>query len=106
MVNKKIIIASVCIILLILLIWAPWITNDFAEKKVIQSFEAVYSDVVDGCGFNCEGCGVKESHRTLFGYTVTIEYACGMLPSDSPEFHRIDTIYVSLFGTVHGIGKS
>jgi len=105
MVNKKIIIASVCIILLILLIWTPWITKEYAEGIVSQRFASEWQGISDGCGFNCNGCGVKDSHRALFGYTVTIEYACGMLPSDSPEYHRTNTIYVSLFGTVHGLNK-
>ncbi|TSC92019.1 MAG: hypothetical protein CEN90_134 [Parcubacteria group bacterium Licking1014_17] len=91
------------LVLLLIFVWAPWITKGYAESIVSERFSAKWQGVGDGCGFNCKGCGVKESHRTLFGITVKIEYACGMLPSDSPEYHRIDSVFVSFLGTVHGL---
>jgi hypothetical protein len=85
----------------VLLFWAPWITTGYAESAVIRNFEAEWAEVVDGCGFNCEGCGVVGSEHAPFGYRVQIEYACGMLPADLPEYHEQADVFVSLFGTVH-----
>jgi hypothetical protein len=84
-----------------LLLWSPWITSGYAEAAVVRSFEAQWENVVDGCGFNCQGCGVMESERVPFGYRVVIVYACGLLPADSPEFYRQSEAFVSLFSTVH-----
>jgi hypothetical protein len=87
----------------ILLIWAPWITSGYAENAVVRNFEEGWQNVVDGCGFNCEGCGVIESERVPFGYRVRIEYACGLLPADLPEYRQQADVFVSLFGTVHDL---
>ena len=99
----KILIVVLCVILFTLLAWAPWITKDYAERTVSQRFISQWQGVADGCGFNCDGCGVKESHRALFGYYVKIEYACGMPPSDFPVPHQTDEVFVSFLGTVHGL---
>ncbi|MBI2233188.1 MAG: hypothetical protein HYU56_04665 [Candidatus Aenigmarchaeota archaeon] len=106
MINKRILIFIIGIILLLIITWSPWITNTYAERLASEGFTAEWQDVMDGCGFNCNGCGIKESQRTLFGVNVKIEYACGMLPSDSPEYHRTDTVFVSFLGTIHGLQKS
>jgi hypothetical protein len=82
------------------LAWSPWITKDYAENTVTRAFEESQKDIVDGCGFDCNGCGVKESAKTLFGYSVKIEYACGFLPSDSPEYHHTTIKFVSFMGTL------
>lgn len=103
--NRKIITIVSSILVLGILIWAPWITKGYAENVVYERFTDEWQGVLDGCGFNCEGCGVKESRRTLFGYSVQIEYACGMSP-DSQEYHQTDKVYVSLFGTIHGLKKA
>ncbi len=58
-------------------------------------------NVQDGCGFNCKDCGFKSSEKTLLGRKVIIEYACGLLPSDSPEYHKKKELFVSFLGTVH-----
>jgi hypothetical protein len=99
--TKYLAISLSIIAILVLLAWSPWITKEYAENSVIEAFEESQIDVADGCGFNCNGCGVNESHRTLFGYSVTIEYACGLLPSDSPEYHQTTTKFVSFIGTIH-----
>lgn len=97
--HKKIVV-FVAAILLLLLLPSP-ISQGYAEFWAITSFEISQRGVVDGCGFNCIGCGVKESHKTLLGYMVTLEYACGLIPYDTPEFHRTRTVLVSFVGTVH-----
>ena len=50
--------------------------------------------------------GIKESKRTMFGVNVKIEYACGMLPSDSAEYHRTENVFVSSLGTIYGLKNS
>ncbi|NQU77500.1 hypothetical protein HQ544_02270 [Candidatus Falkowbacteria bacterium] len=82
-------------------IWSPWITKDYAKSIVSKKFESRWEGVLDGCGFRCEGCGVKESRRTFFGHKVGIEYGCGMKIPGMPN--TVDEIYVDLFGSVHGL---
>jgi hypothetical protein len=89
--------------LLVLALWAPWLTRGAAEQRAVQSFDAAWQGVIDGCGLNCNGCGVKDAQKTWFGYQVQLEYACGMLPEDSPEYHQHSTAFVSFLGTIHGI---
>lgn len=106
MVNKNILVVIISIAALLVVAWSPWITNSYSEKIVSEKFAAEWRGVTDGCGFNCGGCGIKESQRTLFGVNVKIEYACGMLPSDSPEYHKTNNVFVSSLSTVHGVRKS
>jgi len=103
---KKILYIILGVILtVIILAWAPWITKSNAEKIVINNFEAKWNGVMDGCGFNCDGCGVQESHKTLFGYTVTIKYGCGMLIVGNPS-GSVDKIFVSFLGTSHTVSEA
>ena len=85
-----------CAILTAVFVLAPWITKDYAEETVSGQFSSKWQGVMDGCG-------VKGSYRTFFGYAVEIEYACGLLPSDSPEYHRTEELYVTFIGTIHGL---
>ena len=88
-------------IVLVVLIWSPWITKGYAERAVFEKFESRWEGVMDGCDFRCEGCGVKASRRTFFGCRVGIEYACGMTRPGQPN--KVDEIYVDLFGRVHSL---
>ena len=90
-------------VLLLLVLWAPWLTQRYAEDKVIDQFNSAWDGVVDGCGFDCAGCGVTRSERTLFGFKVEIEFACGLIPEDAPEYHQVDRVFVSVFGFVTGL---
>ncbi|NQV08336.1 hypothetical protein HQ529_00625 [Candidatus Woesearchaeota archaeon] len=101
--KNKVLITVFVIVLLVILIWAPWITKNYAENRVSEEFSSKWDGVMDGCGFNCDGCGIKESHRALFGYSVEIEYACGMKISSSEFKNKIDNIFVSFLSTVHGL---
>lgn len=95
--DKKInIIITGLIVLLALLAWSPWITKTYAEKKVVEAFEESQKGVVDGCGFNCEGCGVTNSNKMPFGYKVNIKFKCSM-----KDYFREDTKFLSFIGTVH-----
>ncbi len=91
--------------ILVLLIWAPWITKSYAEARTTEAFITAWQGVADGCGFSCAGCGIQDARRTVAGYVVTYEYACGLLPYDSPEFHMTGTAFVSPLGTVTGLPK-
>jgi hypothetical protein len=88
------------VIILILIAWSPWITRSYAENKVVEDFEEKWEGIIDGCGFDCIGCGVTDSKRTLFGYVVIAEFACGMLPEDSPEYHVTGKYFVSFLGII------
>ena len=99
--KKRIAIVSL-IILLILFAWSPWITKRYSENIANEKFTEKWRGVLDGCGFNCDGCGIKDSHKTLFSYVVRIEYACGF-KADFPENHRISNLYISPLGNVYGL---
>lgn len=101
--KKKFLVLFGVVIIVVIIIWAPWLTQDYAETRVINSFSSKWEGVSDGCGFNCDGCGLKESHKTSFGYSVKIEYACGLILEDSLEYHIIDDIFISNLGTLHGL---
>jgi hypothetical protein len=102
--NKNMLI--MILIMLILLAWAPWVTEDYAEQKVIESFNNEWEGVQDGCGFNCPNCGIYNSEyspkKVIFGYKVTLLYSCGMKaspPTGLPDWN--DQIFVSFLGTTH-----
>jgi hypothetical protein len=98
---KKIILSVVLVFIVSGIIFAPWVTVSFAEHRAINTFKGQWKNVSDGCGFNCKDCGVKTTEKVLFGRKVVIEYACGLLPSDSPEYHQKKELFVSFLGTVH-----
>jgi hypothetical protein len=83
--------------------WAPWLTPEEAANIAVRSFENEWRQVVDGCGFNCRGCGAIEAEKVPFGVPVEIEYACGLLPADDPSYHQTAGGFVSFLGTVHGL---
>ena len=99
--NKKVFIA-LALLIIILLALCPWVTKDIAEAKVSSAFHQKWDGVVDGCGFNCSGCGIKEPRKSLFGYQVGIEYACG-IARVLPENHETKTVFVSFLLTVHNL---
>lgn len=81
--------------------WCPWISDGVARSRAVQAFEAGQRGVQDGCGFNCKGCGAAGARKAPFGYWVALEYACGLLPEDAPQYHRSSERFVSFLGTVH-----
>ncbi len=92
-------------VLIVICAWSPWLTQASAEARAVESFNQAWEFVADGCGTNCKGCGAVSSQRVPFGVLVTIDYACGLLPADLPEYHRQTAAFVSAVGTVHGIPK-
>jgi hypothetical protein len=99
---KKIIFSVMLLIVIVTgFLFSPWVTESFAIHRAMNSFEGKWKNVQDGCGFNCKECGFKTSKKVLFGRKVVIEYACGLLPSDSPEYHKRKEQFVSFLGTVH-----
>lgn len=82
--------------------WAPWMTRARAEGQAAATFQAAWAGVIDGCGLDCTGCGAVESHWVPFGYSVTLEYACGLIPADTPEYHQRSTGIVPAVGPAFG----
>jgi len=89
--------------LLAMLLWSPWLTRAYAEQRAVDGFTARWQAVMDGCGLNCTGCGVREIQRVLFGYQVRLEYACGIRSMGAPDGHQSVWVLVSMLGTVHGM---
>jgi hypothetical protein len=101
---QKMILALLIVVSLAALgAWSPWLTQGSAKTRAIQSFNRSWETVVDGCGTNCAGCGAVTSRRVPFGILVTIEYACGLIPQDRPEYHDRANAFVSTLGTVHSL---
>ena len=104
--HRKILL-GVCIVVFLIALsaWSPWLTQSFAEARAVNSFNKSWLTVIDGCGTNCKGCGTINSKRVPFGVEITLEYGCGLMPEDTPEFHEQATGFVSAFGTVHGFPR-
>ena len=103
MLKKFSLVGLITLVLLVLCAWSPWLTQTSAEVRAVDSFNKAWESVADGCGTNCKGCGAISSQRVPFGVFVTIDYACGMIPADVPEYHQQATAFVSVLGTVHGL---
>lgn len=101
--KRKPLLLVIFLLVLILVIWSPWIGETYAKEHAVAEFERAWLNVADGCGFNCHGCGAVASRKVPFGTQVTLEFACGMLPSDSPEYHQQAAVFVSSLGTVYGL---
>lgn len=99
---RRALLAAAALAVVALLLWAPWLSGEVAERRAVAAFERAWSGVDDGCGFNCKGCGAAGAAWVPFGRMGSIEYACGLLPADLPEYHRHKRLFVSAFGTVHG----
>jgi len=102
-VNRKTSLFIIVLVVLALFLWSPWISGQYAKEQAVAQFERAWSNVVDGCGFGCHGCGAVAAKKVPFGAQVTLEYACGMLPADSPEYHQQANVYVSSLGKVYGL---
>lgn len=97
--------AILAVLLIALIAWSPWLTISIAKVRAVDAFNRSWTSVIDGCGTNCKGCGAVEAQRVLFGVKVTLEYGCGMMPEDTPQYHKRASGFVSAFGTVHGFPK-
>ena len=96
-------IAIIALVIFALLLWAPWINGSYAKERAVAEFERAWLNVADGCGFACHGCGASAWKKVPFGAQVTLEYACGMIPADSPEYHQQANVFVSYLGKVYGL---
>jgi len=101
------ILLGVCVIVVVIALsaWSPWLTQSFAEARAVDSFNKPWSTVIDGCGTNCKGCGAIQAKRVLFGFEVTLEYGCGLMPEDTPTYHEQATGFVSAFGAAYGFPR-
>ncbi|MFD1738685.1 hypothetical protein ACFSCX_19380 [Bacillus salitolerans] len=65
--RKKVTISIFFIVVsIIIFAFSPWVTEDFAENRVKTSFQNEQKGIVDGCGFNCSGCGAINSEKVGF----------------------------------------
>ena len=84
-------------VFVVLSYFSPWITEDYAKLAALNGFNLAWREVTDGCGSD----KTYNSTKVPFGRNVDIDYACGLLPYDSPEFHQKTEVFVSFIGTVH-----
>lgn len=98
-----VIILVVLLSLLVLILWAPWLNAQSAERLAERRFETTWSEVAGGCSLNCPACGVVQTQRILTGYYVDLQYACDRLPVEDPGKYQVVRVLVSVFGTVHGV---
>lgn len=102
---KKYLLISLLMTILVLglFAWSPWISGQYAKERAVAEFERAWLNVADGCGFACHGCGAVAWKKVPWGAQVTLEYACGMLPADSPENHQQANVFISSLGKVYGL---
>lgn len=101
---KKYFVGAVLVlILLALLAWSPWLTEENAQQKVTDATVAKgFGRIPDGCG---PVQGIRNLKRVPFGITVEIKYECGFglrvkNPDDNYAWHKV---YVDPLGAVHGL---
>ena len=103
--KRKQLLLIAILVVLALVLWSPWINGQYAKERTVAEFERAWLNVADGCGFACHGCGAVTWKKVPFGAQVTLEYACGMLPADSPENHQQAIVFVSSLGKVYGLPR-
>ncbi len=101
--KRKPLLLVLILILLALFLWSPWISAQYAKERAVAQFERAWLNVADGCGFACHDCGAVAANKVPFGAQVTLEYACGLQPDDSPESHQQADVFVSSLGMVYGL---
>lgn len=90
----------VVLIILALLAWSPLQTKESTENTVTSAFKSEQAGIIDGCDFNCDGCGVESSHKIPFGYLVNVKYKCGM-----KNYFRGEKRFVTSFGISLTVNK-
>jgi hypothetical protein len=105
-INKPILITLLLIVVMFLSLFSPWLTPSTVESIVINEMKNSQRNITDGCGINCNGCGIKNYKEASFGRYVDVEFACGMLPKYDPKYHKMTTFFVSFLGTVHQVDSS
>jgi hypothetical protein len=101
--RKLSLVTIIALLIFASLLWAPWINKAYAKEHAVAEFERAWLNVADGCGFACHGCGAAAWKKVPFGAQVTLEYACGTLPTDSPDSHQQVNVFVSFLGKVYGL---
>lgn len=96
-------VTIIALIIFALLLWAPWISEQYARERAVAEFERAWTGVVDGCGFFCHGCGAVAVEKVAFGAQVTLEYGCGMQSASAPENRQQANVFVSALGQVYGL---
>ena len=91
----------VIIVIVALAAWSPWITRDYAENKVLKSFNDQWVNTDDGCGFNCDGCDVVVSQKVAFGYYIELKYGCGTQIFGQLVNFEYSTYFVTFLGTIY-----
>lgn len=101
--RKLLTVIITTIVIVVLFLWSPWINVGYAKMRAVAEFERTWLNVADGCGFACHGCGAVGTKKVAFGMQVTLEYACGMLPADSSNYHQQADVFVSFLGKAYGL---
>ena len=52
-------VTALFLVAMFLALFSPWLTPPTVEKIVFNAVVDSQKNVIDGCGFNCKGCGVK-----------------------------------------------
>jgi len=100
---KKRTIWAIVVIVILLLAWAPWITESYSVNKARQHFNFQGGIPEDNpCDPECGGCPTTFVGEIPFGALVHINYGCEhMFIGEGSIF--MDTYYISSLGTSHKI---
>ena len=88
------------VIILGLIAWSPWITQDISSELAETQFNDAWSGIIDGCGTSWNDLGARDFRKVPFGAMVTLHYQCGLVMPDEPPLQT--TVYVSFFGKAFG----
>ena len=97
---QKKILFLVVVVLMGLLAWSPWITEERALTLAETQFNEAWEGIIDGCGTSGNNLGAKDYRKVAFGATVMLQYQCGLVMPDEPPLQT--TVYVPFFGIAFG----
>lgn len=80
-----------CLIVVLLLLWSPWFTNEDAERALKQSRDNLNQRITDGCGLN----NMDTITRVPFGVILKTNETCSLGKGDFTG-----TYYVTEFNSV------
>ena len=97
---QKKISGLIILVLLVIIAWSPWITQETAFHLAETQFNEAWSGIIDGCGTAWNDLGAKDFRKIPFGAMLTLEYQCGLVMPGEPPLQT--EVYMSFFNVAFG----
>jgi hypothetical protein len=98
--KERVLAVVLFFVIVVLLAWSPWITQERAFSLVETQFNGAWDGVIDGCGTAGNNLGAKDFREVPFGATVMLLYQCGLVMPGAPPLQT--NVYVPFFGIAFG----